>query len=98
MSDIGRDFLQFCEDNELRDSGERREALQVGDYINLPAISYKQWTSFAPCDLDSFSAMGMARVEVMKITDSGLIKVKARGFEKTINGSLFYDYGRVFSH
>jgi hypothetical protein len=94
----GRDFLQFCEDNGLKDSWSRKKAMQVGDYINMPAMSYKEWTNFASCDVNSFSADGIIKVEVMKINDSGLIIVKADGFEKTIDGSMFCNYGRAFSH
>jgi hypothetical protein len=86
-----RDFIKhICECGLVFDPG-RMDAIEIGDYIDMPASIFKAWEGELIPNFDAFPSLGEVRVCITKI-GKFKIEVEAFGTKKLIPKKLFCDY------
>ncbi len=102
----GRDFLEVLKNAPKYDQKWRIEAMQTGDYINMPGKEFKRWVSFLPTDKETLKKLD--ELDEVKVKIKEIIKTKDRndntiiellveggGVCKKVHASLFYNYGDI---
>ena len=99
----GRDFLEVRKSIEDGDTRAKIEAMQEGDYVNMPGKVFKKWISFISTDdealrkLDELEEIRVEIKEIIKSEDGNCnsieLLVEGGGVCKRIHASLFYNYG-----
>ena len=103
----GRDFIDVQRQAEKErkpentPAGARREAMKVGDYIDMFAEEFLAWSGpVVGGDLKRLERKGKVRVALVEIKPDDQIVVRADvggdGVQKQVHASLFYNYGYSF--
>jgi len=98
-----RNFLEVLNSlGENRDFLERKKAMQIGDYIDMPYQEFLLWTKpkekvslFKDTKKVIKCKLGTVRISIIEIKKGGeKILVQSGNVKKEIDSSLFFDYSR----
>ena len=89
-----RNYLQILSSlGKNISSAERKEAMKVGDYIDIPYETFSSWMELPPINTNnnSKSNPGIVRVSIAKIYGDKIL-IQTGNQQKEINANLFFDY------
>ena len=100
---VGRNFLEVAKGVK---GYNREQAMQRGDYIEMPWGTFRQWHATQPNgekeDQNTFPTEGSARVSVSRILreegKSTHAIVEAGGIQRNVDASLFFNYDYDHGH
>ncbi len=98
MKKNNRDLWPIIESLKGKSPNERRNAMQVGDYLQMPFLNYKEWVSLEkfedPAVIPKESELVNVRIlEILE--EEGKVLLYAAGFKKKVDASLMYNFGDV---
>lgn len=88
----GRNFYDVVKGEKITSSADKRDAIQVADYLVMDVSRFKAWYSLSKWEKnDTLKKEGPVFVVIKEISD-GKILVEADDVQKWVDASLFFNH------